>query len=338
MARKPTAAAEKHGPDFVGATPAALAATEVVMHQAQSIAQEMGEERDLLNQLLGQAQMAGAFEDFSRTVRTSKLAFVKENKLYRALKGRKSPNGSEFLSGTWDEFCELLGMSPDKADLDITNLRAFGEEALESMSRMGIGYRELRQYRKLPEDQKIALIEVAKAGDKDSFLELAEDLIAKHTKEKEAAAAALADKQADLDATEKLLADTRDALDQAKRAKAKLELRTAPWESRVDAFKDEIGKRQALIDKLVGAHLEGVTALDVWYTQEACAAPDYDPESSAPMPPAVQTVLLTLSDAIDRCAALVGALQNELDTRFGADIDDARRHLLREPASAQEAA
>ena len=28
-----------------------------------------GQERDLVNQLLGQAQMAGAFEEFSRTVR-----------------------------------------------------------------------------------------------------------------------------------------------------------------------------------------------------------------------------------------------------------------------------
>ncbi len=34
--------------------------------------------------------------------------------------------------------------------MDIANLRTFGEEALESMSRMGIGYRELRQWRKLP--------------------------------------------------------------------------------------------------------------------------------------------------------------------------------------------
>ncbi|MFV2950162.1 hypothetical protein ACNIZR_32870, partial [Pseudomonas japonica] len=104
------------------------------------------DERDLLNQLLGQAQMAGAFEEFSRTVRTSKLAYVKENKLYKAIAGKKAPNGSEF-SGTWEEFCSLLGISVDKADMDITNLRAFGEEALESMSRMGIGYREMRQYR-----------------------------------------------------------------------------------------------------------------------------------------------------------------------------------------------
>ncbi|MBK3440773.1 hypothetical protein [Pseudomonas lactis] len=143
------------------------------------------DERDLLNQLLGQAQMSDAFSKFSVTVTTSKLAFVKENKLYRALKGKKSSNGYDFLNGTWEEFCVLLGMSVEKADKDISNLRAFGEEALDSMSRMGIGYREMRQYRRLPEDQQAALIEVAKTGDKDAFVELAEEIIARNAKEKE---------------------------------------------------------------------------------------------------------------------------------------------------------
>ncbi|WP_238945189.1 hypothetical protein [Allofranklinella schreckenbergeri] len=146
-----------------------------------------GEDRDLLNQLLGQAQMADAISQFSRTVRLSKLAYVKECKLYRQLAGRQTPNGSA-LHGTWEEFCNLLGHSKDKVDLDLQNLQAFGEEALESMSRMGIGYRELRQYRRLPEDQKQALIEVAKTGDKEGFVDLAEELIAKHAKEKEALA------------------------------------------------------------------------------------------------------------------------------------------------------
>jgi hypothetical protein len=118
-------------------------------------------------------------------VRTSKLAFVKENKLYRNLKDAKNPHGAEKLSGTWDEFCGLLGRSVDQVDRDIANLTAFGEEALESMSRMGIGYRELRQFRRLPEDQKSALIEVAKEGDKTALLELAEEMIAKHAREKE---------------------------------------------------------------------------------------------------------------------------------------------------------
>ncbi|MGV5427481.1 hypothetical protein ACV4WK_34240, partial [Pseudomonas aeruginosa] len=115
-----------------------------------AIAQDMHEERDLVNQLLGQAQLAGAFEDFSRTVRISKLAYVKENKLYREIKGMKFRTGAESMNGTWEEFCNLLGRSVDQVDRDIANLRTFGEEALESMSRMGIGYRELRQWRKLP--------------------------------------------------------------------------------------------------------------------------------------------------------------------------------------------
>ncbi|EIU3495155.1 hypothetical protein L4P75_006265, partial [Pseudomonas aeruginosa] len=151
-----------------------------------TIAQGMHEERDLVNQLLGQAQMAGAFEQFSRTVRISKLAYVKENKLYREIRGLKLRTGSEFCEGTWEEFCALLGMSVDKADMDIANLRAFGEEALESMSRMGIGYRELRQWRKLPDDARSALIEASKQGNKEAVEYLAEELIATHTKEKAA--------------------------------------------------------------------------------------------------------------------------------------------------------
>ncbi|ECH9341124.1 hypothetical protein F4V72_07185 [Salmonella enterica subsp. diarizonae] len=170
-------------------------------------------ERDLLNQLLGQAQMADAFGKFSRTVRTSKLAFIKENKLYRHLKGNKTPHGAEF-SGTWEGFCELLGSSVDQVDRDITNLRTFGEEALESMSRMGIGYRELRQFRKLPEDSKTALIEVAKQGDKESLLDLAEELIARQNDEKEQLAKQLADTEADLEASRKRAADLKSSRDE----------------------------------------------------------------------------------------------------------------------------
>ena len=175
------------------------------------------DERDMVNQLLGQAQMAGAFEEFSRTVRTSKLAFVKENKLYRGMAGRKSPHGAGLLSGTWVEFCGLLGRSVDQVDRDITNLRAFGEEALESMSRMGIGYRELGQYRRLPQDQQAALIEVARAGDKEAFVELAEEIIARHAKEKEALGRRLDESSADYAAQSEVMAKKTADLDKARR-------------------------------------------------------------------------------------------------------------------------
>lgn len=190
----------------------ALTMASVAADQMVVIQDSYGQERDLLNQLLGQAQMADAFAKFSVTVTTSKLAYVKENKLYRALKGQKSSNGYEILGGTWPEFCGLLGMSVEKADLDISNLKAFGEDALESMSKMGIGYRELRQYRRLPEDQKQALIEVAKRGDKEGFVELAEEIIARHAKEKEALTAQVEEAAASLEAKDRVLADKSDRL------------------------------------------------------------------------------------------------------------------------------
>ncbi|EGA0130554.1 hypothetical protein H4I12_001988 [Salmonella enterica] len=191
---------------------------EVTQNLMATVSSQLSDERDLLNQLLGQAQMADAFAQFSLTVRTSKLAFVKENKLYRALKGKKTPDGQE-LSGTWDEFCRLLGKSSQHIDEELLNLRVLGEEALESMSRMGIGYRELRQFRRLPEDQKSALIEVAKEGDKTALLELAEEMIAKHAKEKE-------DLKTDLEISRQTLAEKKDEIsilkDQVDELKAKL--------------------------------------------------------------------------------------------------------------------
>ncbi|EPJ7275669.1 hypothetical protein KY209_000887 [Raoultella ornithinolytica] len=168
------------------------------------VSSQMNDERDLLNQLLGQAQMADAFAQFSKTVFTSKMAFVKENKIYQSLKGRSGQDGI-VLSGTWAEFCNLLGYTPEHANESIKNLQSFGEEALESMSRMGIGYRELRQFRRLPEDQKSALIEVAKEGDKTALLELAEEMIAKHAKEKE-------ELKADLEVSRQMLAEKKEEL------------------------------------------------------------------------------------------------------------------------------
>ena len=292
-----------------------------------SLSQGYAEERDLMNQLLGQAQMAEAFGKFSQTVWSSKLAYVKENKLYRALSGKKSPNGLAY-SGTWTEFCGLLGISDEKANQDIENVRTFGEEALESMSRMGIGYREMRQYRKLPEDEKSALLEVAKSGDKDAFIDLAETLVARHVKEKEVLNAKITDIGADHEATEKVLVDRTKKLDKVQKSLEKLQLRTSPWDERVGPFKEEITQRQSIIDESVARHFQAVEALDTWVNKELANAPDYDPEMAASMPVEVLTVLLHLSDAIDRTATLVANAQYEIRNRFGGDIDAVRQQLL----------
>jgi len=222
------------------------------------------DERDMVNQLLGQAQMAGAFEEFSRTVRTSKLAFVKENKLYRAIAGRKSPHGAEILNGTWDEFCALLGRSVDQVDRDIANLRAFGEEALDSMSRMGIGYRELRQYRRLPENEQAALIEVAKAGDKEAFLDLAEEIISKNAKEKEALTQRIDDVNADYEAQSEVMAKKTKELDSAKQEleKNRKRIQTATPDDVIKDLRTEVVGIQFEVEaKILGELRDGFTQM-----------------------------------------------------------------------------
>ncbi len=215
--------------------------TLALVQNAAALASDLGEERDLVNQLLGQAQMADAFGKFSQTVWSSKLAYVKENKLYRALAGKAGPNGLEF-SGTWEEFCSLLGISDEKANQDIANLRAFGEEALESMSRMGIGYRELRQWRRLPDDARSALIEAAKQGNKEAVEYLAEELIATHSKEKEALEKKVEDLQADYDAQGDLLAKKRAELDETSQqlAKARRRIETMAADEAVKELRQEV--------------------------------------------------------------------------------------------------
>ncbi|EPM7983449.1 TPA: hypothetical protein QHV15_000090 [Klebsiella pneumoniae subsp. pneumoniae] len=178
---------------------------------------QLNDERDLLNQLLGQVQMADAFTKFAGTVAVSKMAYVKENKIYQSLAGMRHRDGP-VLTGTWEEFCELLGASPSKVNEDIKNLQNFGEEALESMSRMGIGYRELRQFRRLPEDQKSALIEVAKEGDKNALLDLAEEMIAKHAREKE-------ELKTDLEISRQMLAEKKEELGTMRTEKEELKSR-----------------------------------------------------------------------------------------------------------------
>lgn len=221
------------------------------------------EERDIVNQLLGQAQMADSIGKFTATVAVSKMAYVKENKLYRGLAGMHDRDGRG-LSGTWEEFCSLLGTSAPKVNEDINNLRQFGEDALESMSRMGIGYREMRQYRRLPEDAQAALIEVAKTGDKDAFVDLAEEIIAKHAKEKAELTQRLDEVNADYDAQGEVMAKKAKELDSTKQEleKHRKRIQTATPDEVIKDLRTEVVALQFEVEaKILGELREGFTRM-----------------------------------------------------------------------------
>lgn len=181
----------------------------------RAVARAMAVQTDefaLVNQLMGQAQMAHAVSRFTNVAFLTKLVIVKEQKLYRAF--LKIPNGlgkfsepedenqgnqrpSEAKSQTvseksqtvwenpphtWEGFCECLGFSATKIDEDIANLKVFGEEALERLSRVGVGYRELRKMRRLPDDTRQTILEKAETAEKDDLVQMVDDAVARTEK------------------------------------------------------------------------------------------------------------------------------------------------------------
>lgn len=290
------------------------------MNAMSSMQSEYNQARDLVNQLLGQAQMANAFGKFSQTVWAYKLNFVKENKLYRNLAGKKTPNGLD-LKGTWQEFCSLLGISDEKANQDIANLKAFGEEALEAMSKMGIGYRELRQYRKLPEDQKTALIQVARAGDKDALIELAQELIAKNAKEKEQLKQANADLQADYKALSQRNADVAKEKEQLAIKLLQFEMKTVPLDERLEPLKKQIAQTQSRIDELFEQQRQYVQLVDQLQKQIMVDDPNYDPEQPYTLPQSLIVTILTLHESLKLTVVQSQNTYRNLLMHFSDEID-----------------
>lgn len=178
----------------------------------------VGQERDWFYRLIGRSEMAEAISQMTRVFGLKELAEIKDRKFYRNLKGSPvKPGSSQTLEGTWAEFClYVVGQSREKIDLDLANYQAFGEEALAAMQRAGIGYRQLRDLRRLPEDERAALVAAAEGEDKDALVEVAEDLLARKGKQVAALTADLDDAKKTLDVKERLLADRNTELQQVR--------------------------------------------------------------------------------------------------------------------------
>lgn len=250
-----------------GPLPEAHAITMMETQVVNAIENNHSEERDLLNQMFGQVQMAQAFRKFADVVSLTKLAHIKETKMYRALagKGGTDIHGEKIADvGTWDGFCRALGSSKTKVDEDLLNLKVFGEDALESLTRIGAGVREMRQYRRLPTDERMALIEAAKAGDKDELLDLAETLISKHVQEKQALEARATEAEETAEARDTLVKNKQIQIDKLEEANHKLKRRveTLPPAEAALEIRKEADHIAFLAEHEVGNLRKAFTALN----------------------------------------------------------------------------
>ncbi|WP_065204280.1 hypothetical protein [Shewanella woodyi] len=125
---------------------------------------------------------------------TAKLLTVSELKLLKEVKESKTYKGLTYINdkgevltvSTWVECCEhILKSSRQHIDDKLINLQQFGNEFFEASQNMGLGYRDLRKLRQLPEQEQALVIDsdAIDMGDKDAVKELIEELTEKHAKE-----------------------------------------------------------------------------------------------------------------------------------------------------------
>ncbi|MDP0380323.1 hypothetical protein Q7Y30_00800 [Glaesserella parasuis] len=191
--------------------------SELTLSQEQNAvalaAKAMTQDKAQAYEMLGMVKMS----DFTRKLVTVShikvLAEFKETKKYKDL-DIQDTKGNWLHVTKWEEFCNALGYSREKIDMDILNLSTFGEDFLETSQRLGLGYREMRKLRQLPEEARAEIIDAdySEATDKEELLEKIEDLTAKHAKEKEALQAQLKRKSEDYEAQAKVLANKNERI------------------------------------------------------------------------------------------------------------------------------
>ena len=195
---------------------------DAVVMAAQAMTAEMADTYEML----GMIKMS----DFHRKLTTCQhikvLAEFKEAKKYKGLE-MLDISGNRRQVSTWDDFCSALGFSRQKIDEDISNLYKLGEDFLETSQRLGLGYREMRKLRQLPEEARAEIVDAdySDTTDKEELIEKIEDLTAQHAKEKEALQAQLKRKSDDYEAQAKVLATKNERinhldLELAKKTKA----------------------------------------------------------------------------------------------------------------------
>lgn len=151
-----------------------------------------------VGELIGQRKFAQAVSKVSDVTQTAELARIRESREYKGL--RLVTSEGECVTVTqWAEFCvHVVGRSKEQVDADIANLAAFGEEAMTALKRIGAGYRDLRALKKLPEDDRDALLLAAKSGDIDDIKSAIEEVAARTEAEKHRLAEKLKEAQDDI--------------------------------------------------------------------------------------------------------------------------------------------
>lgn len=214
--------------------------------------------------------MLKAFSFVEKLLTVSSLKVLNEIKNSKKYKGLSyvDSTGKVLTVSSWEDYCTACGFSRQKIDLDLQNLSVLGEDFLETSQRLGLGYREMRKLRQLPEEARAEIVDAdySDTTDKEELIEKIEDLTAQHAKEKEALQAQLKRKSDDYEAQAKVLATKNERinhldLELAKKTKA---IETQTPEQRGGVLREEAAaisyKAEAVLRGQVFQAFEALTA------------------------------------------------------------------------------
>ncbi|MFZ4703556.1 MAG: hypothetical protein ACOYMG_26230, partial [Candidatus Methylumidiphilus sp.] len=109
------------------------------------------------HEVAGQIKAVIMISKFADVSRLLWLKQVKESKIYKDLPS----------IGTWDKYCNYLGIDRSTTDEELLNLATFGEEFLRTVGNLRVGYRDLRKLRQLTHDGSVVIdAETITIGDK----------------------------------------------------------------------------------------------------------------------------------------------------------------------------
>lgn len=219
--------------------------SELNQNQLAQIEQSVSIEQIQLSEKLGAIKATNFIKKLVTVTEIKLIAEIKETKQYKGLKVIDD-FGKVVTVTTWEHFCKHIGMSCEKVDEDIRNLGMFGEDFLETSQRIGLGYRDLRKLRKLDDADREVIIngESVKAEDRESLIDLIEEMSAKHAKDK----AILNKKVSDLTADN----EAKDQIIKSKDAKAtKLDVELTKLKSPVEIQKRTESEPQLMAEKVL---------------------------------------------------------------------------------------
>lgn len=193
--------------------------TDLTMEQKQNamslVAKQMTQDLAEAHEAMG---MLKGFNFIGKLLTVSSLKVLHEIKNSKKYKGLSyiDQDGKLLTVSSWADYCRACGLTEKKVDEDLLNLSKLGEDFLENSQRLGLGYRDLRKLRKLPEDARAEIVdaEFSESADKEELLEKIEELTAKHAQEKQILEGQLKQSHANYEAQSKVLKNKNDRINQ----------------------------------------------------------------------------------------------------------------------------